>query len=192
MKHKDTKLERFLLLLHKLFIFVYYILFMSTNIRQATEKDLEAILEIVNYNILNTTSIYDYEPRTLTQQKVIFDDKVKSHFPLIVVEVDNEIGGFGTYGTFRFKEGYKFTVEHSVYVALNHQGKGLGKLLLSELITLAKKQKRHTMIAVIDAENQNSVAFHKQFGFETVGIIKESAYKFDKWLDTVFMQLLLK
>jgi len=165
---------------------------MSTNIRQATEKDLEAILEIVNYNILNTTSIYDYEPRTLTQQKVIFDDKVKSHFPLIVVEVDNEIGGFGTYGTFRFKEGYKFTVEHSVYVALNHQGKGLGKLLLSELITLAKKQKRHTMIAVIDAENQNSVAFHKQFGFETVGIIKESAYKFDKWLDTVFMQLLLK
>ena len=192
MKHKDTKLERFLLLLHKLFTFVYYILFMSTNIRQATEKDLEAILEIVNYNILNTTSIYDYEPRTLTQQKTIFDDKVKSHFPLIVVEVDNEIGGFGTYGTFRFKEGYKFTVEHSVYVALNHQGKGLGKLLLSELITLAKKQKRHTMIAVIDAENQNSVAFHKQFGFETVGIIKESAYKFDKWLDTVFMQLLLK
>lgn len=165
---------------------------MSTNIRQATKKDLEAILEIVNYNILNTTSIYDYEPRTLAQQKAIFEDKAKSNFPLIVVEVDNEIGGFGTYGTFRFKEGYKFTVEHSVYVSVNHQGKGLGKLLLSELITLAKKQKCHTMIAVIDAENQNSVEFHKQFGFETVGIIKESAYKFDKWLDTVFMQLLLK
>lgn len=165
---------------------------MSTNIRQATEKDLEAILEIVNYNILNTTSIYDYEPRTLAQQKAIFEDKAKSNFPLIVVEVDNEIGGFGTYGTFRFKEGYKFTVEHSVYVSVNHQGKGLGKFLLSELITLAKKQKCHTMIAVIDAENQNSVEFHKQFGFETVGIIKESAYKFDKWLDTVFMQLLLK
>lgn len=165
---------------------------MSTNIRQATIKDLEAILEIVNYNILNTTSIYDYEPRTLAQQKAIFEDKAKSNFPLIVVEVDNEIGGFGTYGTFRFKEGYKFTVEHSVYVSVNHQGKGLGKLILSELITLAKKQKCHTMIAVIDAENQNSVEFHKQFGFETVGIIKESAYKFDKWLDTVFMQLLLK
>ncbi|WP_339888616.1 N-acetyltransferase family protein [uncultured Flavobacterium sp.] len=164
---------------------------MNTFIRQATEKDLESILEIVNYNILNTTSIYDYEPRTLAQQKAIFDDKNKEGFPLIVVEIDNEIAGFGTYGTFRFKEGYKFTVEHSVYVSVNHKGKGLGKLLLAELIELAKKQKLHTMIAVIDAENQSSVEFHKQFGFETVGVIKESAYKFNKWLDTVFMQLIL-
>jgi len=164
---------------------------MNFKVRNATFEDLGAILEIVNYNILNTTSIYDYEPRTLTQQKAIFDDKNKEGFPLIVIEIDNEITGFGTYGTFRFKEGYKFTVEHSVYVSVNHQGKGLGKLLLAELIQIAKKQKRHTMIAVIDAENQNSVEFHKQFGFETVGIIKESAFKFDKWLDTVFMQLLL-
>lgn len=165
---------------------------MNYIIRKAAEKDLESILEIVNYNILNTTSIYDYEPRTLPQQKAIFEDKNIAGFPLIVIEVDNEIAGFGTYGTFRFKEGYKFTVEHSVYVSLNHQRKGIGKLLLAELIEIAKKQKLHTMIAVIDAENQNSVEFHKQFGFETVGIIKESAYKFDKWLDTVLMQLLLK
>ena len=164
---------------------------MNYIIRKATEKDLAAILEIVNYNILNTTSIYDYEPRTLDQQKAIFDDKVKADFPLIVIEFDNQIAGFGTYGTFRFKEGYKFTVEHSVYVSINYQGKGFGKLLLAELIKLAKKQKLHTMIAVIDAENQNSVEFHKQFGFETVGLIKQSAYKFDKWLDTVFMQLIL-
>jgi L-amino acid N-acyltransferase YncA len=165
---------------------------MQSTIRQATEKDLDAILEIVNYNILNTTAIYDYEPRTLIQQKAIFDDKVKAGFPLIIIEMNNDITGFGTYGTFRFKEGYKFTVEHSVYVSTHHQGKGLGKLLLAALIELAQKQKLHTMIAVIDAENQNSVEFHKQFGFETVGVIKESAYKFDKWLDTVFMQLILK
>jgi L-amino acid N-acyltransferase YncA len=165
---------------------------MQSTIRQATEKDLDAILEIVNYNILNTTAIYDYEPRTLIQQKAIFDDKVKAGFPLIIIEMNNDITGFGTYGTFRFKEGYKFTVEHSVYVSIHYQGKGLGKLLLAALIELAQKQKLHTMIAVIDAENQNSVEFHKQFGFETVGVIKESAYKFDKWLDTVFMQLILK
>ena len=165
---------------------------MKTQIRQANEKDLEAILEIVNYNILNTTSIYDYESRTLAQQKAIFEEKNKAGFPLLVIEIDYEIAGFGTYGTFRFKEGYKFTVEHSVYVSVNHQGKGLGKLLLAALIELAKKQKLHTMIAVIDAENQSSVEFHKQFGFETVGVIKESAYKFDKWLDTVLMQLILK
>jgi L-amino acid N-acyltransferase YncA len=165
---------------------------MQPTIRQATEKDLDAILEIVNHNILNTTAIYDYEPRTLVQQKTIFDEKVKAGFPLIIIEMDNDIAGFGTYGAFRFKEGYKFTVEHSVYVSIHYQGKGLGKLLLAALIELAKKQKLHTMIAVIDAENQNSVEFHKQFGFETVGVIKESAYKFDKWLDTVFMQLILK
>lgn len=165
---------------------------MKTQIRQATEKDLESILEIVNYNILNTTSIYDYEPRTLDQQKTIFEEKIKAGFPLIVIEIESEIAGFGTYGTFRFKEGYKFTVEHSVYISVNHQGKGLGKLLLAALIKLAKKQKLHTMIAVIDAENQNSVEFHKQFGFETVGSIKESAFKFGKWLDTVFMQLMLQ
>lgn len=165
---------------------------MKTQIRQATEKDLEAILEIVNYNILNTTSIYDYESRTFAQQKAIFDEKLKANFPLIVIEIDSKIAGFGTYGTFRFKEGYKFTVEHSVYISVNYQGKGFGKLLLAELIELAKKQKLHTMIAVIDAENQSSVEFHKQFGFETVGVIKESAFKFDKWLDTVFMQLLIK
>ena len=165
---------------------------MKPFIRQANEKDLKAILEIVNYNILNTTSIYDYDPRTLAQQKTIFDEKNANNFPLIVIEIDNEIAGFGTYGSFRFKEGYKFTVEHSVYVSVKHQGKGFGKLLLAELIELAKKQKLHTMVAVIDAENQNSVEFHKQFGFETVGVIKESAFKFDKWLDAVFMQLLLK
>lgn len=165
---------------------------MKTQIRPASEKDLEAILEIVNYNILNTASIYDYEPRTLEQQKAIMEEKIKFNFPFIVAEIDHKIVGFGTYGSFRFKEGYKFTVEHSVYIDTKQQGKGVGKLLLATLIDIAKKQKLHTMIAVIDSENQNSVEFHKQFGFKTVGIIKESAYKFDKWLDTVFMQLILK
>lgn len=164
---------------------------MNFKARNAKVEDLEGIVAIVNYNIINTTSIYDYEPRTLLQQKAIFEDKLKNGFPLIVIEIDGEIAGFGTYGTFRLKEGYKFTVEHSVYVAVKHQGKGLGKLLLAALIEHAKKQKLHTMIAVIDAANQSSVEFHKQFGFETVGLLKESAYKYDKWLDTVLMQLIL-
>ena len=96
------------------------------------------------------------------------------------------------YSEFRFREAYKFTVEHSVYVHENFHGKGIGKLLLQELIALAQKQNLHTMIAVIDAENQGSVAFHEKFGFKTVGIIKESGYKFDRWLDSVFMQLILE
>jgi phosphinothricin acetyltransferase len=106
--------------------------------------------------------------------------------------MDNRIVGFGYYSEFRFREAYRFTVEHSLYVSNDYYGKGIGKQLLSELISLAKKQKLHTMVAVIDSENQSSVVFHERFGFATVGIIKESGYKFDRWLHSVIMQLLLE
>ena len=106
--------------------------------------------------------------------------------------ISNEsVVGFGFYSEFRFREAYKFTVEHSVYAAPEYIGKGVGKLLIEKLILLAKNQKLHTMIAVIDAENQSSVEFHEKFGFETVGIIKESGFKFNRWLHSVIMQKML-
>jgi phosphinothricin acetyltransferase len=162
------------------------------EIRPYKTEDLQAIVEIINFNILNSTALYDYHPRTLEQQQAIFEDKLKKGFPIIVATMDNRIVGFGYYSEFRFREAYRFTVEHSVYVANDYYGKGIGKQLLSELISLAKKQKLHTMVAVIDSENQSSVVFHEQFGFATVGIIKESGYKFDRWLHSVIMQLLLE
>jgi phosphinothricin acetyltransferase len=164
----------------------------KTTIRPYKTEDLQAIVEIINFNILNSTALYDYHPRTLEQQQAIFEDKLKKGFPIIVATMDNRIVGFGYYSEFRFREAYRFTVEHSVYVANDYYGKGIGKQLLSELISLAKKQKLHTMVAVIDSENQSSVVFHEQFGFATVGIIKESGYKFDRWLHSVIMQLLLE
>lgn len=164
---------------------------MSIEIRSYTENDCSAILEIINYNILNSTALYDYNIRTLDQQKAIFDDKLSKNFPVIVA-IENEIVvGFGYYSEFRFREAYKFTVEHSVYAHSNHQGKGIGKLLLIELIRLAKEQNLHTMIGVIDAENTGSITFHEKVGFKQVGFIKDSGYKFDRWLHSVFMQLLL-
>jgi phosphinothricin acetyltransferase len=96
------------------------------------------------------------------------------------------------YSEFRFREAYKFTVEHSVYVSSDEMGKGIGKKIMTQLIIIAKAQGLHTMIGVIDSENKSSIIFHEQFGFKTVGIIKESGYKFDRWLDSVFMQLLLE
>lgn len=164
---------------------------MEINIRNYHIEDAPAILEIINYNILNSTALYDYEPRTLVNQLAVFGDKLQKGFPVIVA-VENEIVvGFGYYSEFRFREAYKFTVEHSVYAHPNHLGKGIGKLLLQELIHLAKAQKLHTMIGVIDAENQTSIDFHKKFGFEIVGTIKESGFKFDRWLHSVFMQKML-
>jgi L-amino acid N-acyltransferase YncA len=165
---------------------------MKIKIRPYQTEDTQAILDIINYNILNSTALYDYNIRTFEQQKAILEEKINKHFPVIVAIEDHKVVGFGMYSEFRFREAYKYTVEHSVYVENEHHGKGIGKLLLFELIQLAKHQKLHTMIAVIDAENQSSVEFHEKFGFKTVGIIKESGYKFDRWLHSVFMQLILE
>lgn len=165
---------------------------MKIKIRPYQTEDTQAVLDIINYNILNSTALYDYNIRTYEQQKAILEDKTNKHFPVIVAKQDGKVVGFGMYSEFRFREAYKYTVEHSVYVDNEHHGQGIGKLLLYELIQLAKNQKLHTMIAVIDAENQSSVDFHEKFGFKTVGIIKESGYKFDRWLHSVFMQLILE
>ena len=165
---------------------------MEIRIRAYQTEDIQAILDIINYNILHSTALYDYNIRNYEQQQAILEDKTNKGFPVLVAELNEELVGFGMYSEFRFREAYKFTVEHSVYVSEKHIGKGIGKVLLSELIQLAKAQGLHTMIGVIDSENQGSIEFHEQFGFKTVGIIKESGYKFDRWLDSVFVQLLLE
>ena len=165
---------------------------MSVIIRPYEVKDTQAILDIINFNIINSTALYDYNIRTFEQQKSILEDKLSKGFPVIVAEIYSEVVGFGMYSEFRFREAYKFTVEHSVYVNHHFHGKGIGKILLQELIRIAKEQKLHTMIAVIDEENQSSIEFHEKFGFKTVGVIKESGYKFDRWLHSVFMQLILE
>jgi phosphinothricin acetyltransferase len=164
---------------------------MNPSIQTYQSEDCPAILEIINDQILTGTALYDYQPRTLAQQLAIFDDKLQKGFPIIVAKVADEIVGFGYYSEFRFREAYKFTVEHSVYAKKNYIGKGIGNLLLTELIELAKKQNLHTMIGVIDSENESSIAFHEKFGFEKAGFIKESGYKFDRWLHSVFMQKIL-
>jgi len=164
---------------------------MEIKIRPYQIEDTQAILEIVNYNILNSTALYDYVPRTLENQIAIFDDKLKKGFPIIVAIEDEIVVGFGYYSEFRFREAYKFTVEHSVYAHPNHVGKGIGKLILENLIDLAKAQNLHTMIGVIDSENQSSIDFHKKFGFEIAGTIKDSGFKFDRWLHSVFVQKML-
>ena len=165
---------------------------MNIEIRDYIIKDTPAILDIINHNILNSTALYDYEPRSLETQITIFKDKLIKGFPIIVATEDQLLVGFGYYSEFRFREAYKYTVEHSVYTKSDAFGKGVGKLLMTELIFRAKAQNLHTMIGVIDSENTNSIAFHEKFGFKKVGIIQESGFKFDRWLHSVFMQLMLK
>ena len=165
---------------------------MQTNIRPAEAKDLPAILEIVNYNILNSTAVYDYDPKSLADMEAWFSERQQDGFKVIVAEYNDTVAGYAAYGIFKPKKGYQFTVEHSVYVSENFQGKGIGKLLMSELITLAKAEGIHSMIGVIDADNASSIAFHKQFGFKETGFLKEAGFKFGRWLDVTFMQLILE
>lgn len=164
---------------------------MEIKIRDYQKQDCSAVLAIINDAILHSTALYDYNVRNLTIQETIFEEKLQKGFPVIVAEMNNEVIGFGYYSEFRFREAYKFTVEHSVYANKNYIGKGIGKLLLTELIERAKKQNLHTMIGVIDSENTNSIDFHKKFGFKEVGFIKESGFKFNKWLHSVIVQKML-
>ena len=164
---------------------------MEIKIRPYHIDDTPGILDIINHNILHSTALYDYKARTLENQTAIFDDKLQKGFPIIVATQGDILVGFGYYSEFRFREAYKYTVEHSVYVHPNNVGKGIGKLILQNLLDLAKAQNLHTMIGVIDSENQGSIDFHEKFGFEIVGKIKDSGYKFDRWLHSVFMQKML-
>lgn len=164
---------------------------MKIEIRPYKTDDTNAILEIINYNIINSTALYDYNERNLEIQTAMLDDKLSKGFPVIVATENDVLVGFGYYSEFRFREAYKFTVEHSLYAHHNHIGKGIGKLLLEELIILAQKQNLHTMVGVIDSENSTSIEFHEKFGFEIVGNIRESGYKFDRWLHSIIMQKML-
>lgn len=161
-------------------------------IRQAEEKDLLAILEITNYEILKGTALYHYKQKTLEEQKLWFENKLAAKRPVLVLEQNKVVVGFGTYDTFRPFEGFKFSVEHSLYIHKNFRGLGLGKLLLKALISEAKKDNLHIMIAGIDAENKASISLHYQLGFREVGRFPEVGFKFERWLDLVFMQLNLE
>lgn len=161
------------------------------SIRSAREADLPAVLEIYNDIILNTTAVYQYVPQTLEMRKVWYDTKLKDGHPVFVAESEGRIVGLSSYGPFRAWAAYKYTVENSVYVAADQRGKGIGKLLMTPLIEAAKTADLHAIIAGIDATNTGSIKLHQSFGFEEVAHFRQVGYKFGRWLDLKFLELLL-
>lgn len=164
---------------------------MKSQIRLATSEDLPGILVILNHNILTSTAIYSYTPWSMLQLEQWFAAKQHDAMPLLVASDGERVLGYGTYGMFRPKEGYRFCVEHSIYIGATLQGQGIGSTMMRALIDSARHQGLHTMIAGIDASNMESIAFHRKFGFAEVGLLKEVGFKFDRWLDLQFMQLTL-
>lgn len=164
---------------------------MSIFIRPAEEKDLQGILEIYNDAILNTTAIYNYKPYTKAEIEHWFADKKRDNHPVFVTEIDNKIAGFVTYGPFRVRPAYKYSIEHSVYVHPDFRKRGIAKKLLAMIIEVARENNYHAIVAGIDADNKVSIELHKQFHFVEVGHIKQVGYKFNRWLDLTFMELVL-
>ena len=160
----------------------------QVHIVAATTADIPQILEIVNHNILNETCIYDIDERPLEVQLQWFENQMKNNYPVIVAKFENTVLGYASYAQYRPKVGYKFSMEHSIYIHPKHQNKGIGKELLKELIHLATLNNVHVLIGGIDANNQGSIAFHEKLGFEVVGRMNEVGFKFDKWLDLIWMQ----
>lgn len=156
------------------------------------EKHGAAILAIINEAIVNTTAVYDYTPRPIESMTSWFEVKQRGNYPVIGVEDDDgQLLGFATYGSYRARPAYKYTVEHSVYVRKDQRGRGLGALLMRELIALARGEGYHVIVGGIDAENTGSIAFHEKLGFVYAGTIRQAGYKFGRWLDLTFYQLIL-
>jgi phosphinothricin acetyltransferase len=161
------------------------------SIRQATERDLPALLEIYNHVILHTTAVYSYQPHTMEARKEWYASKRKDGYPVFVAEDSGRVVGFSSYGPFRAWPAYKYTIENSVYVAEDQRGKGIGKLLIQPLIDDARRQEFHAIIASIDASNTSSLRLHRSLGFEEVAHFRQVGFKFGGWLDLKFMELLL-
>jgi L-amino acid N-acyltransferase YncA len=161
------------------------------HIRQANRTDLQSILDIYNDAIVNTTAVYDYNPHTLEMRQHWFDDKLNKGIPVIVADINGRAVGFTSYGPFRAWPAYKYSIEHSVYVHPDFRNQGIARKLLTHLIDTVRNKDIHTIIAGIDASNNASIHLHKQLGFEDAGHFSQVGFKFGKWLDLRFLQLIL-
>ena len=160
---------------------------MSVTLRPATVDDLPIINGIYNHYVQNSTATYQTVLNTAEQRRWWFDIHGPKHPVLVAVE-ENEVLGWGSLSRLHERQAFAHTVEDSVYIHPDRQGRGLGKLLLAELIRLAREIGHHTVLASISADQEASLALHAKFGFEKVAHMREVGYKFDRWLDVVWMQ----
>lgn len=152
--------------------------------------DAPAINSIYNHYVRTSVCTYQETEDTLGDRTAWLDAHPPDYYPATVAELNGEVIGFGSLSAFRARSGYRFTVENAVYVRHDLHRRGIGRMLLADLIERSRIIGHKSIIAVIDAEQYGSVTLHRQFGFELCGELKQAGYKFDRWLGVVFMQLL--
>lgn len=159
-------------------------------IRRATVADLESINAIYNYYVLHSTCTYQTEPETAVDRRAWFDRHGPKH-PVLVAETAGEVLGWGSLSPFHARAAYRHTVEDSVYVRHDAHQRGLGSALLKDLIVRAQQIGHRTIIGGIDGEQTASIALHAKHGFVQVGHLQQAGFKFGRWLDVLYMQLML-
>jgi phosphinothricin acetyltransferase len=162
------------------------------EVRDAGEDDLPAILAIINDATRNTTAVWSLAETTLEARRSWWQERVAAGFPVLVAAEAGQVLGFASYGPFRPWEGYLHTVEHSVYVDERARWRGVGRALLAALIDRAADAGKHVMVGGIEASNLASIRLHETLGFTRAGTLLQVGWKFDRWLDLLFMQLMLK
>ena len=160
------------------------------TIRLATENDLEAIRTIYNYYVLHSTCTYQEKPELLEDRSKWFSHHDEKH-PVVVAVADAQVVGWGSLSAFHARSAYRYTVEDSIYLHHAYCRMGIGSVVLSELISRARALDHRVLIAGMDAEQAGSYALHSKFRFEKVGHFKRVGFKFNRWLDVIYMELML-
>lgn len=153
-------------------------------IRRARESDLQALLDIYNYEVVNGVATLDLEKRTLAERQIWFDHHNVDNHPLIVAEVSGQVAGYASLSAYRDKEAYRSTVELSIYVGPDFRRMGVATALMEAILGEARKDERtHTVVSVITSGNVASEKLHGKFGFEFCGTIREVGMKFGVYQD---------
>jgi L-amino acid N-acyltransferase YncA len=158
------------------------------QIRDAIEADFDQITAIYNDIVTNSTATYNDRPATVQERSAWGQARLKQGYPVLVAADGPRILGFASFGDFRSWPGYRFTVEGTIYIHSASRGQGIGTTLLTELVARARNAGKHSVIAGVDSQNEASLRFLKRFGFEEVGHLREVGFKFDRFLDLVFLQ----
>lgn len=160
-------------------------------IRDATEADAEAVRSIYAHHVLNGTASYDIEPPSVDAMRGKIRHIRDMGWPFIVAEVEGEVAGYAYATQFRDREAYRFTAEDSIYVHPAMTGRRVGRRLLKELLERSAESGFRTIVAVIGGAEPASIAVHAALGFEEVGRLKAVGWKKERWLDSVYMQIVL-
>lgn len=162
------------------------------RIRDAEAGDVAGILEIYNDAVVHTTAIWNEAVVDAANRAAWLADRRRLGYPVLVaVDEDGRVAGYASFGDWRAWDGYRHTVEHSVYVHRDRRGGGVGRVLLAALIDRARALGKHVMVAGIEAGNAGSIRLHRSLGFEPAGVMREVGTKFGRWLDLAFLQLRL-